>query len=44
MSDLPNAPDDVGRDLDAAAVRAERAGGHAQEARQGLLGAACAGK
>ena len=36
--------DDVGRDLNAAAVRAERSGGHAQEARQGILGAARSGK
>ena len=36
--------DDVGRDLDAAAVRAERPRGHAQEARQGILGAARTGK
>ena len=35
--------DHVGRDLDAEAVRAERAGGHTQEARQGVLRAARAG-
>ena len=44
MSDLPNAPDDVGRDLDAATVRAECARGHTQETRQGLLGVAGTGK
>ena len=37
-------PDDVGRDLDVAAVRAERPRGHAEEARQGILGAARTGK
>ena len=44
MLDFPKTPDDVGRDLDAAAIRAGRAGGHVKEARQGVLGAARAGK